>query len=207
MKNIVPYLITIIMLVMSCNIQNHNTLFKDSRITEKFSEKEIKSLNEILFYFDNYVNGFYKDVPIDSAYHYYCEEALNCSSFEELWNNLSSDKTTNDAFIKRFRNNDLFNELWIGKYLTDHATGDTLGYVLFPNWEGKYIGFVNIICEDYPQLKGYREEVKSTASIPPTLVVSFQRIHSKLNFKDEKTRLFVALHYITIKSYVEKKRN
>lgn len=204
MKKAILYSIIVFIGLSSCQYYDSNKLSDILKVKEIFTEREINSMSEILIYFDNFINEATGISDIDSAYHRYCENLRYNNSYEEFWNKLKVNRIENDQFIKTLKKNDVFEEFWNVGFETDHETGDTVGFYLLPNINGKYIELLNYLCGDYPELIEYKESILAAGAIPPTIVGGFQNIHSKLDFSNEKVRLFVALHYITIRTYLDK---
>lgn len=203
MKNMIYCSIILFIGLLSCQHHESTKLSNNLKIQEIFIEKEIISLNEILVYFDTLVKQSTGNFDIEKAYHSYCENLRYIPS-NEFWERLKVNKLEIEQYVKNIENKEVFSELWIRQYSVDYESGDTLGSYLIQNMNGKYIELLNFMCEEYPEFNDYKEAVIDWKIIPPSLIAGFQSVHPKLDFNHEYIRLFVALHYMTLNTYMEK---
>ncbi len=176
---------------------------EDPQINKIFNKSEIVTLERILAYFDSFVMKQTKTANVDSAYHSYSESLLNNDSAEDFWRKIGHGDALKDSFLVTLEGDKVFSELWVKGY--DIQGGDTLGYFLMPNWQGKYMKYLDYLITQYPIFKEYRETIFACGAIPPTLAGGFPYAHKKLDFGDERIRLFSAIHYITLETYLEKR--
>ncbi|SFF84867.1 hypothetical protein SAMN05216283_1182 [Sunxiuqinia elliptica] len=177
-------------------------LENDKKINKIFTQAEIVTLNKILIHFDNYLIDKTNIQKVDSAYHQFSEDLKYTESIEKLWKKICEDEETNDRFLNLIKGNQSIDELWTVLYITED--NGTLNYALQPNRDGKYMKLLNYLARKNKYLKDYKNGILVMGTIPPSLAFEFPRIHDFLDFNDEAVRLLVAIHYITLKTYIEK---
>ena len=194
-------IITLILFLISCNSIENQDKSIDSILKNKFSQVEIKELKEIVRFFDYVVSTETKINLVDSAYNQYMENLRYNESSGEFQTKLMIDKSQIDSFINDYKNNAMFDRIWKIEYGTDRTKKDTLSTELIPNQQGDYFILLDKVIEKDTIFNEYKNSLLMAGAIPPSLVAGFQNIHERLDFNDQLTRLIVAIHYISIKSY------
>ena len=111
------------------------------------------------------------------------------------------DKSHIDSFIVASNDNSIFKSIYKTEYGTDISRTDTLTYQLVPNLQGNYLKLLDKVIEFDTTFVAYKEFVESSGDIGQPLKYGIQDYHNQIDFNNEIIRLFIAIHYISLKSY------
>ncbi|MBN2520441.1 MAG: hypothetical protein JXB17_08055 [Bacteroidales bacterium] len=177
--------------------------FKNAEIKRRdlynlFNPDEVKSLNDVLNFFDNWVISHSISKDINIAYHTYFEKLGNYNAVSDLILNIGLPLYELDSIIILCEKSQTFDKIWEANYVKKPEIPDTIFISLLPDIDSPYGEYLKKISKENRIVKEYYESVKTTGIIDPEIITSLPKVHEYFDFKDERFRLFMAIHFITI---------
>ncbi len=185
-------ILVFVIIFSNCNKSKSLKLADDASINRYFNNEEIHDLYKILNFFDNeikkgcddklficykkyfktikqkYLNG---DLKISKQKEKYLLNSISKSTFNKIWTNGIS-----------FRNNH----------------NDTVNIIMI-KYEGSYMEIIKDLGKNKNIFKNYYKSFKlSGAALNAGSINSMFNNFDKFNIRDEKERLFLAIHFLTL---------
>lgn len=188
-------LLLIFIFVQSCT--NDSAIDKDFLKESAFSEAEQIELTEFLEAFDDAVclSQDQKDQRIKKCYHAFFR------NFEDNFKNNSSMDTgiseASYAKINSILSTELSKQLWSeSKSFTDLESKQVLRTNYTLNTRGRYFRFMNdILSKEQDEIKTIVDQIKKFNEFTPSIYGGIISDHKNFDLKDERVRLFLAIHY------------
>ncbi len=207
----ISFLFFPILLIWSCNTKQEIQLEKFKTITQTFNAEQVKGLNEILAFFDEEVCnslGMEDKKVLDCYQKYFKKLALSVET-GNLEINISYPKQT--EFLSKI-NPDLFQEIWNeGEMRTPKRTKeirnikpDTIK-LNFIKLNGGYVNFLKSLAEENDKIKFYSERLQAVGEISPSMLADVLMNYKDYDISDERLRLVIAIHYLTLNELNEKR--
>lgn len=191
------FLYLCVLLVNSFCTQGETTLNKDPDVLSVFNEKEISSLIEIIYFYDNHV--LKKEKEVSKAYFNYFDSISDLEVFENIIISKSGNWSKAELLLEELKLNGVFNEIWKYDYEYDSKFTDTLYIRLSYNLQGKYFELLKLKGNKYAYIFDYVNSIENCHCIPPSSITNFlKNNYKKTNFRKESNRLIWAIHYITV---------
>lgn len=177
----------------------------DDLLTNYFNKSEIKTIEEIIKYFDDYVfSQTNNQLTIDKAYIAYFEKIK--SSIEKA-SDLDQFLPTIDNRIDFYQTLDknILSEIYdIKDTMTIRFRGDDeprkvySPYSFDLNLHGKYSGFLKELSLRSDFFKSYYETILVTGDIAPTLYAKILHENSEIDFDNREERLVVIISLLRL---------
>ena len=181
------------------NSQNfRKEVIKNADLYNLFTAEDIKRLDEILFFFDNWVFSQSASNNISLAYHTYLDKLGNIDTATELIKNMHFSLITLDSLISLCENSGTFNKIWAYKYERVPGISDTFYVGLALNIDSPYGDYLKKISKENKIIKEYIESIKINSTVTDEIITNLPKIHEYFDFRDKRFRLFTAIHFITI---------
>ncbi len=176
--------------------------FKNAEIKRRdlynlFNPDEVKSLNDVLNFFDNWVISHSISKDINIAYHTYFEKLGGQNTVNDLILKIGFPLNELDSIIILCEKSQIFDKIWKVNYIKKPEISDTVFVSLLPDIDSPYGEYLKKISKGNRIVKEYYESVKTTGIIEPEIITSLPKVHEYFDFKDTRFRLFMAIHFIT----------
>lgn len=196
--NYIFYTLLFLTALIACHSdKKKETVTLENELREKFSAVEITDLKELLLFFDNLTVSQTKTSTLDSAYTLYLDKLRYNDSRTDFEKKIMTNSFQVDSFMKGYKSKHIFEEIWKVEF-GHKEKGFEDSYELIPNIHGKYIYVINKAINSNPIFTQYKETLRMSGAIPPSIIAGFQKYKDMLNFNNEVVRLVVAIHYISI---------
>ena len=193
--------VLIILFNANCNKSYENLLYKDQLLKKHFSQDDVKMLNEILLFFDKVVKQNCQNKSnITKCYFKYLKRIKENYSTGDLGLNISP-KEQKELFNRI--NAESFKKIWVYNKSFSRET-DTKGEILSIKNQSEYIDFLKTMSEYDNTVKGYYEPYRSVGEMNAGSVSYVVHSYQKFNLDDEKIRLILAIHYLTLNAQTNK---
>ena len=191
MKERLLIIIVFSVIISGCQSQS-STLKSDKTVHLVFGKEEIRDLEKILSFFDDLVCK--QDSPAT-------ENVISC--YRNLLNRMKNDATSGNVDVQISNNkiqqllnqigDGTFDQIW---YLrgVDSNQSDAIDI----NLEGKYFAFLDEVGKTNPKIRIYCEKLRNSGVVSPSMVSDILYDHEEYNIEEEKIRLIIAIHYLTI---------
>jgi len=195
------YIIFSLLLLVGCS--NSTKLVSNKTVKEVFNGTEIKDISTILNFFDQQVckaNITDKD-SIYNCYQHFFGEMHKCIEKGELKIPISFSKQQK---LYAQISDSTFNRIWDFHKSWSNNSTDTLKSISY-RYNSKYINFLEKLGKEHEFVKSYHESYIAAGDINPSCVGGFISYYKRLKIKDERVRLFVAIHYLTLNDRYNRK--
>ncbi len=193
--------VLIILFNTNCNKSYETLLYKDQLLKKHFSQDDVKMLNEILLFFDKVVKqGCQNKSNITKCYFKYLKRIKENYSTGDLSLNISP-KEQKELFNRI--NAESFKKIWVYNKSFSRET-DINGEILSIKNQSEYIDFLKTMSEYDNTVKGYYESYRSAGEMNAGSVSYVVHSYQKFNLDDEKIRLILAIHYLTLNAQTNK---
>ena len=189
------YIVTLLFLI-GCLNSCQKRLESSSTLTEIFNESEIQDFSKILEFFDNEVCESEK---VDSNNIYDCYKIFFKRMSQAVETGNIEIKIDFDSQKKLYNkiSDSTFNQIWwFGKSWSEKKV-DTLKYIDI-RYDGKYVVFLNKLGRDYQVIEDYHKRFEAFGAITPSMINEIFVNYDQYDIKDERVRLMIAVHYLTI---------
>lgn len=206
-----------ILFFISCNSTKHSTtLKKDLHLGQIFNQDEIQGFINILEFFDNEICPPQSKNKIQECYKAF---------FQRMSNNLSENLVEiNIPFEKQLvlhqqLDKTIQNEIWFStkmfyyrkRYIQNNTQEliypDTLNNILILSSQGKYAEFLNSYSKENSKVRFYYDQLILDHGISPTVFADIIENYRSYDISDDKIRLIVAIHYLTLNYQYYYKKN
>lgn len=194
---------TILIISISCTNNNTytNLLENNAAVTSVFNKKEISELKSIISFFDSTLNI---NQNYNIQYREYFSNLDKEESIEELVELVGFQESASvKRLIKKLEQNDLFNQIWVNSTTNKKVNNEYIPIkCLELNINSKYVETLRILAKEHPFYSKYIEILERLGSVssPSSSAYILKEEYKTSNFENEFTRLFFAIHYITITS-------
>jgi hypothetical protein len=198
MKNfIIIFYLTTVITNLSCNSAVFSQSLKnDTLIQSYFSQNEINDLENILSFFNNEITKNCSG-DLDKCYNMYFENIQE--KFKK--NDFGIPQEKEDILLKNIRQS-TFDKIWSESIAFKNNRKDTADIIIM-NINGQYMNFL----KEYGSIKQfiypYYYGIKITGDINAGSINSMILNYDKFNIKDEKDRLIIAIHYLTVNNHLK----
>jgi hypothetical protein len=199
MKRLINIILT---LTFSFSLLSGQGLKSDKIINKVFNETEIVELKKILTFFDREIQKLSDEANLFDCYHAYFEQHINNFKLGTIEPNISIDKQM--EFYKTI-DNAVLHEVWVG-IKEKKQNEEKYRLVLDLNDKGKYIKFLKLLSSKNSAIKDYHEGYLFSGSIITPMTGNIIMNHNKFNIRDEKIRLVIAIHYLTLNDKLHSQR-
>lgn len=178
--------------MLSCNSGGNNKLSNDLLIKKHFSKKEVKDLESILYYFDNLVmNGC--DNNLLQCYHSYLSTFKNDKEGEIDFKISSEEQNEVLSSIKETT----FDKIWYYSLSFKDNYKDTTKVLMLKS-TSSYMDFIKDAGKKNTHINKYYKLFMSSEDLSASVISYIINNYDKFNLMDEKERLILAIHYMTI---------
>lgn len=179
--------------VLSCSVKKDG-LEKDTIILKHFNKNEYQELKIVLNDFDSIISTIYKDKSFELSYKSFLKNLIDLKSPNE-----QLEKSLID--LSKFHiSSKLKNDIWC----ENKVFNKNLQFVKFEtdlNLKGKYLEFLSDFDETLV-LGQYCNDIFASGGINSPVVISNSNHNFlKLDLSNDRNRLIIAIHYITINKY------
>ena len=183
---------------VSCKQQKDILPYKDEMLNKYFSKREIKSLNNILYFFDDVVQSKTNKNNLTEAYSEYMQNLKNEYHLKTLNLNISRKKR---KLLLKSIDKSLFNKIWIENISI--TKNDTIK-LLDLNNSGSYRNFLKEYSKEDSSIKAYYDSYFNVGCMNAGVISYVCNSQEKFNVNDEKTRLILAINFITLDTHLNK---
>lgn len=198
MKKISQILVLIIL--VSCSNNNHQEL-KSSQIAKSvFTNNEIRDLKIIMDFFTEQIS--------DSEY----KNNGECYQrfFERMKNNSDSGifeikiPFENQTQMYEKISDTTFKNIWVLNKSWKRDSPHTLKHIGI-KYDCKYVDFLELLGKEYEVVSNYYKGFMSCGDICPTMVADVLINYDQYDIQDERIRLLIAIHYLTLNDQYKRK--
>lgn len=171
-------------------------LKRDSILTKYYDAEEIKQMQNILSFFDNYIiESCQNSDDISVCYQQYLDR-LSASDSLNLGVPFEEQRI---LYLKEIEPQ-LFRDIWTYSPGRARKQDGSLQYHNSINYNptGRYRKFLKDVAEVEPYFNQYVEPITTAGDLSPSLYTGFAYDPSGLNFNDERHRLILAIHFLTV---------
>lgn len=209
--------ICMITLFFSCeNLKESNlvSLETDKIINSKFSVEQVNNLRELLDFFDNEICRIVGENEIEKCYSKYFQDLSKAPETGNI--DVRIDYKVQSSIMHNM-DKKLFNEIWaksksyvecyndpqnelakrFSKKESDFTKQDSVQQIYLIN-DGLYADFLEEVGENNSIIKNYHNQLLEADCISPGMIADILLQYDKLNMRDEKIRLIIAVHYLTL---------
>ncbi len=201
MKNL--FLISTMIIALSCTTQRQNDLSNDLTIKESFNTTEINDLTKIQSFFDKSI-GLTESDKQDNLEKVYTDFFLQNSDIEKMSDFKLSINFNDQKGMYNQLDKKTFDNIWTISWLTKPDSNDSLKYIQL-NRQGKYVEFLKSLGQQDSVINNYYNSLEIAGDISPTMVGDLIKNYKNYNIKDPKVRLIIAIHYLTQNDKFERK--
>lgn len=196
MKTIIACLV--IGILISCSHSNKIDSIRDNKTVRKiFNEREIQELVKILDFFENQI------CSIDGGS---SSNVLSC--YRNFFIRMDSAEVTGDIDplidfeqqknLYAIISDSTFDSIWqFNKTWNMSSPSDTLKSITF-NDQGSYFAFLIELAREEKLAKNYVEAFEAAGQMSPGSISHLLKMYNMYNIKDERIRLMIAIHYLTL---------
>lgn len=165
-------------------------------VKQVFNDTEVDDLRKIITFYNNAVcdseNADIQNI-LDCHEQYFKRMKANepTGSVEINISNKAQQKMMRDI------SPDTFKELWQPSRVWKHRNFPPLETIVF-NYDGKYVNFLKAFGQENPNVASYHDTFKMAGDIAPGMFASVQMFYEDYDMRDERIKLFVAMHYLTL---------
>lgn len=188
-------------LFISCNInkQEKKTLEDYPLIIKTFNQSEISDLKKVLSFFDNEMRIEFKSKSIQKNYSSFYKKSLKELDSGRIYVGFTFKKQA--KLIEELKET-TFNGIWdVGKSFTEKDTINVINLKV----KGVYAKFLKELGKENKAIKRYIDDLVFNYDITPEQSYFFINNYDSLDITDERVRLMIAIHYLTLNNiYGEK---
>jgi len=189
-KQICILLLAFSFFLNNCNKTKYVHLENDSLVKKHFNKNEIKDLRNILFFFENEINKNC-DKTNKECFRQYLKNGGENYKNKKL--GINKEKQAN---ILKNISNSTFNKIWRYGY----RTKDSIDIIMI-NPGSKYMDFLEDLGSVKPNIKKYYNAATSIPVVLNAGSINYVFFHyNDFDLKDEKERLVLAIHFLTLNS-------
>lgn len=195
--------IFIIVFLLGCHSPK-KSIDNYKEIIKIFNQEETNDLKKILSFFDSAVcksENLNKN-DLNNCYNQYFKrmkvEEKRTGNFEIQISYQEQKKLINHLNVNTF------NQIWT-KYKTNYDKLDTLEILSF-NLNGKFVAFLKEFGETNNKIHSYQERLEAVGDISPTMMGDIVVNYTDYNISDDRIRLFIAIHYLTLNQQFEARK-
>jgi len=197
-KTLIYFLISTILI--SCSTLESKELKLNNTIAETFNESEIKDLQILFDFFNEQICGS-KDMNNDSlteCYENYCSQIKK--EFKSKYTFDTKIDFNQQLEIYEQLDTSTFKQIWyFGRHRIIRKQKDTLDFKEISLASNKkYSKFLEKYGEENNTIKNYIKRLKAAGDITPTMNSSLIMAYERYNLSDIRTKLMIAIHYLTI---------
>jgi len=190
----------LLLLLLSC-CKEDKTLGKSPTIMKLFNKHEILDLERILTFFDNQIIGEFKSKSLRKNYSLFHEKSLKRLDSGEIYLGFSYEKQ--DKLILELKKS-TFKKIWdLGKSYNNNNKDTTS--IINLKVDGNYMKFLEIIGKENIAIKKYVDDLTFNYDITPSQSYFFVNNYDSIDIKDERIRLMIAIHYLTLNNIYGKR--
>ena len=172
------------------------SLDQDSILTKYYDAKEIQQMQTVLHFFDTYVIENCQDSKDTSVCYQQYFDRLSASDSLDIEIPFEEQRT---LYLKKITPA-LFHDIWVYSPGQRRMKDGSLQYynAIDYNPSGKYRAFLEDVAKAEPYFKKYVEPITTAGDLSPSLYRGFAFDPNGLDFNDERHRLILAIHFLTV---------
>lgn len=183
-------LLGLLLLLSSC--KEDKSLGKSPAIMKLFNKTEMLDLEKILTFFDNQIFNKFKSKSLVQNYSLFYEKSLMRLDSGEIYLGFSYEKQ--NKLILELKES-TFKKIWnLGKSYNKKDTTSIVNLKV----DGNYIKFLKTLGKENIAIKKYVDDLIFNYDITPSQSYFFINNYESINIKDERIRLMIAIHYLTL---------
>lgn len=178
-----------LILLLFCSLSLISCQSSKPVIDQVFNEKEVKTINKIIDYYDAYVLSFYKDsIPIDQAYKKFVSFATPVSENTDNFIFLPPE-SMQVPFVNSLDKNSLSELYFISDSVKVFDTVIKVPYNFTLNYRGKFVHkFLKKLSRRNEILKNYYRGTILAGDICPTTIAMLMHDYENFNFNNRDER-------------------
>lgn len=185
-------LLSAILLTLNSCKQNETNLSQYPLIKETFNKSEIVDLEKILTFFDYQIHQEFKTKSIKDDYSFFYKKSLK--DLENGIMYIGFSLRQQDSLFREI-NQKTISEIWNkGKSFKETDTVN----IIYLKTDSKYIEFLKSLGKKNNYIKSYTDDLTNFLDITPHQSYFFTNNYDSLNFNDDRVRLIIAIHYLTL---------
>jgi hypothetical protein len=191
-------IILFVILIVGIKCKNQNNIFhNDKLISKNFDYPEVLDLKRIVFFFDSQLKDKFESDSLLESYFLFHKKSLKDLDKGSVF--LIMSVKEREELLKKISQR-LFNDIWALGNSFDGLTGEKKE-ILYLKTKGKYVNFLKDLGKENSIIRNYVNDLIRNKEISPNQSYIFIDDFESFDFKDDKVRLVMAIHYLTLNSY------
>ena len=172
-------------------------LESNKTIYENFTESEVQDLQVIFDFFNSQIcdSKQFDNEALSSCYNEYCSRIRTEQKKEQGF----VPQIDFDAQLLMYEqiNEGMFNEIWEFHMQRKNIESDALKYLSL-NHNGKYKFFLKAFATENKAVYNYYDSFDASGDMSPLMFANLIMDYESYNIEDIRTKLFIAIHYLTL---------
>ncbi len=167
----------------------------EQTIFEYFDKRESKELEKLLVAFDDQIAK--DETSTNDSYEALLKMMSQAETSKELF--YFSDSLFHSIDIAHFLSQNTFGKIWEYKDTKSAMDSENVNSQLFLKYDGAYQQFLKKLAEEEGGvIEDYYQSFEIAGDLSPAMVAMFQKQYTQLDIADERIRLVIAVHYLTL---------